>query len=73
MEVIQAGTQIAARVCGHADEVGTLTPGMLADAIIVDGDPLADIEAMTRVAAVIKGGAEVVLPGPSMANPNATH
>jgi imidazolonepropionase-like amidohydrolase len=63
MEVIQAGTQHAAWVCGHGDELGTLAPGMLADVVIVDGDPLADIEAMSRVVAVIKGG-QVVLPVP---------
>jgi imidazolonepropionase-like amidohydrolase len=63
MEVIQAGTQHAAWVCGHGDELGTLEPGKLADVVIVDGDPLADIEAMSRVVAVIKGG-QLVLPVP---------
>jgi imidazolonepropionase-like amidohydrolase len=56
MDVIRAGTQHAAWVCGHGDELGTLEPGKLADLIVVDGDPLADIEAMARVIAVIKGG-----------------
>jgi imidazolonepropionase-like amidohydrolase len=60
MEVIRAGTQHAAWVCGHGEELGTLAPGMLADVIVVDGDPLVDIEAMGRVVAVIKGG-QVVL------------
>jgi imidazolonepropionase-like amidohydrolase len=63
MEVIQAGTQHAAWVCGHGDELGTLAPGMLADVIIVDGDPLVDIEAMARVVAVIKGG-QIAVPAP---------
>ncbi len=56
MEVIQAGTAQAATVCGHGDELGTLEIGKLADLIIVDGNPLTDIEAMTRVVTVIKGG-----------------
>jgi imidazolonepropionase-like amidohydrolase len=63
MEVIRAGTQHAAWVCGHGDELGTLEPGKLADVTVVDGDPLADIEAMGRVSAVIKGG-QVALPAP---------
>ena len=63
MDVIRAGTQHAAWVCGHGDELGTLTPGMLADVIVVDGDPLTDIQAMGRVSAVIKGG-QVALPAP---------
>ena len=61
MEVIEASTRNAARVCGHGDELGTLEPGKLADVIIVDGNPLEDIEAMSRVLVVIKGG-EVVVP-----------
>jgi imidazolonepropionase-like amidohydrolase len=56
MEVIQAGTRHAAYVCGHGGELGTLEPGKLADVIVVDGDPLADLEAMGRVTVVIKGG-----------------
>jgi imidazolonepropionase-like amidohydrolase len=56
MEVIQAATQHAAFVCGHGDELGTLEPGKLADLVVVDGDPLADIEAMSRVVMVIKDG-----------------
>jgi imidazolonepropionase-like amidohydrolase len=63
IEVIRAGTQHAAWVCGHGNELGTLAPGMLADVIVVDGDPLADIEAMGRVSTVIKGG-QVALPAP---------
>jgi imidazolonepropionase-like amidohydrolase len=61
MDVLRAGTQHAAWVCGHGDELGTLEPGKLADVIVVDGDPLADIEAMGRVVAVVKGG-EIALP-----------
>ena len=56
MEVIEAGTRTSAYVCGHGDELGTLEVGKLADVIIVDGDPLRDIKAMSRVVMVIKGG-----------------
>jgi imidazolonepropionase-like amidohydrolase len=56
MEVIQAGTRHAAYACGHGDELGTLEPGKLADVIIVDGDPLAGMEAMSRVIVVVKSG-----------------
>ncbi|MEJ2217328.1 MAG: amidohydrolase family protein, partial [Gemmatimonadota bacterium] len=56
MEVIEAGTRHAAFVCGQQDDIGTLEPGKLADIIIVDGDPLADLSTMDRVVAVIKGG-----------------
>jgi imidazolonepropionase-like amidohydrolase len=56
MEVIEAGTRYAAQVSGHGDELGTLEPGKLADVIIVDGNPLVDLEAMGEVLMVIKDG-----------------
>jgi imidazolonepropionase-like amidohydrolase len=56
LEVIEASTRNAAYVCGQADSLGTLEPEKLADVIIVDSDPLADLEAMDRVVAVVKGG-----------------
>jgi len=62
MQVIEAGTQHAAQVCGHGKELGTLEPGKLADIIVVNGDPLADIEVMQQVSVVIKGG-QIVFTG----------
>jgi len=56
LQVIEAGTRHAAQVCGHGKELGTLEPGQLADIIVVNGDPLADIEVMQQVSVVIKGG-----------------
>ena len=61
MEIIQAGTKYAAQVCGHGDELGTLEPGKLADVIVVNGDPLANIQAMSQVVVVIIGG-QVAVP-----------
>jgi imidazolonepropionase-like amidohydrolase len=57
MEVIEAGTRHAAYVCGHEDELGTLEPGKLGDLIVVSGDPLQDINALSRISLVIKDGA----------------
>lgn len=56
MEVIEAGTRLAARVCGQEKELGTLEPGKLADIIIIDGNPLADIEAFSRISHVFSDG-----------------
>jgi imidazolonepropionase-like amidohydrolase len=61
MEVIEAGTRQSAIVCGHGDELGTLEPGKLADLIVVDGDPLQDMQAMSRVVLVIKNGEIAVI------------
>ncbi len=56
MQVIEAATRHAAAVSGHGDELGTLQPGKLADIIVVDGNPLANLDAMNRVLMVIKDG-----------------
>jgi imidazolonepropionase-like amidohydrolase len=37
-------------------DLGTLEPGKLADIVLVDGDPLADVFALTRVVMTIKDG-----------------
>ncbi|MGH2613733.1 MAG: amidohydrolase family protein [Thermomicrobiales bacterium] len=60
MNVIGAATGGAARAMGVEGEVGTVRPGLLADLVYIDGDPLADIRAMGRVLGVIQGGRVVV-------------
>ena len=43
MEAIVAGTRTGAELLGQEDRLGTIAPGKLADLLIVEGDPLADI------------------------------
>lgn len=61
MDVIETSTRHSAYVCGHGGELGTLEPGRLADVIVVDGDPLEDLQAMSRVVLVIKNGEIAVI------------
>ncbi len=49
-------TSLAAQSLNLGREIGTLAPGMEADLIAVDGDPLKDITALRRVVFVMKGG-----------------
>jgi imidazolonepropionase-like amidohydrolase len=67
MQAIVATTKTAAECLRWADRVGTLAPGKLADIVVVDGDPLANIrilEQRERIALVIKDGkVEVKRPG----------
>lgn len=56
MDAIVAATQGAAEVCRVADQLGTLEPGKVADVVLIDGDPLADLDAVGRVCAVWQGG-----------------
>jgi imidazolonepropionase-like amidohydrolase len=63
-EALLAGTVNAAPTVGLAGRVGEVAPGMLADVIVVDGDPLADIGVLVdrrRITNVIQGGQEVDL------------
>ncbi len=62
-DVLRGGTGLAAEALGMADRIGMLQPGKLADIVVVDGDPLADISAMQRIHMVIKGGEVVVREG----------
>ena len=56
LAAIRAGTINGAKLLGWEHEIGRLAPGYFADVIAVDGDPLADVGALTRVAFVMKGG-----------------
>jgi imidazolonepropionase-like amidohydrolase len=62
MEAIQSATRNAAVTLNLEGRVGTLEPGMLADIIVVDGDPLQDIRVLQdkrNILTVIKDGAPV--------------
>jgi imidazolonepropionase-like amidohydrolase len=56
MDAIVSATSMAARSLSLEKTIGTLAAGYEADLIAVDGDPLTDITAVTRVAFVMKGG-----------------
>jgi imidazolonepropionase-like amidohydrolase len=41
---------------GMEREIGTLAPGRLADLVILDADPLADVMNLSKIQRVIKDG-----------------
>ncbi len=55
-DVLQAATRVAAESLRCAGRLGTVEAGKLADLVLLDADPLADIRNTRRVAAVFKGG-----------------
>ncbi|HET8525237.1 MAG TPA: amidohydrolase family protein [Actinomycetota bacterium] len=56
MEAIRSATVVAAELMGWRDRVGALEPGLLADVLVVEGDVLSDVDRLTDVALVMKGG-----------------
>jgi imidazolonepropionase-like amidohydrolase len=56
VEALQAGLLNGAKLLGWPNEIGALKSGYYADVIAVRGNPLEDIEALTRVEFVMKGG-----------------
>jgi imidazolonepropionase-like amidohydrolase len=59
MAAIQAATSAAARLLGIDAHVGTVEPGKLADLVLVDGDPLADLDRLADPVIVLRGGVPV--------------
>jgi imidazolonepropionase-like amidohydrolase len=53
---IASATSVTAESLNMGDKIGSIAPGMEADIIAVEGDPLKDIEVMRKVVFVMKGG-----------------
>jgi imidazolonepropionase-like amidohydrolase len=55
-QALQAATRNPARFFGREKAMGTVEEGKLADLVLLDGDPLADIHNTTRIHAVVANG-----------------
>ncbi len=63
LDVLRWATQHGAELMGMGDRLGMIAPGMLADLLVVDGDPLDDIGILQDpdvFLAIMKGGQLVV-------------
>ncbi len=56
MTAMVSANSLGAEALGMAGQIGAIAPGLEADIIALDGDPLKDITAVRRVAFVMKGG-----------------
>jgi imidazolonepropionase-like amidohydrolase len=56
LAALQAATRNAALFMGAADKYGSVKPGMVADLVLLDADPLVDIHNTARISAVFLGG-----------------
>ncbi|MBX3702342.1 MAG: amidohydrolase family protein [Steroidobacteraceae bacterium] len=55
-EILRAATVNGARALGLTDSAGRIAPGMRADLVLLDADPLADVAHLQRVRVVLKDG-----------------
>lgn len=60
MDAVKAATSVAANAIGD-NQIGAITEGKLADMIVLDADPLADIQALREVNTVYKAGKRVTI------------
>jgi imidazolonepropionase-like amidohydrolase len=60
MDILKSATAVNARIVGQAGRLGCVSPGALADLLVVDGDPSADIsllnEGRNAILAIMKDG-----------------
>ncbi len=56
MAAMVSANSLGAEALGLAGQIGSIAPGLQADIIALDGDPLKDITAVRRVTFVMKGG-----------------
>jgi imidazolonepropionase-like amidohydrolase len=60
LEVLRSATTNGAVAMGLAGQIGAIAPGMLADLVVLDADPLEDVSNASRIRLVLKGGSIVV-------------
>ena len=56
VEALRSATSVSASAMGMGADLGTIAAGRLADLILIDGNPLANIRDLRRVKRVIKNG-----------------
>ena len=60
--MLRAATAGNAALLGWGDRIGAIAPGMIADLMAVEGDPVGDIAVLRNVRMVMQGGVIVRTP-----------
>ncbi len=56
MQALVSATSLSAESLRMSDKIGSIAPGMEADIVAFDGNPLKDVNAASRAVFVMKGG-----------------
>jgi imidazolonepropionase-like amidohydrolase len=70
MEAIVAATRLGGQIMGMPESLGQVRKGFLADLLLVDGDPLADVRILqdrNRLLAIMQNGVFHKPPPPDLA------
>ena len=59
LQVLQSVTAVNAEVFEYDDQIGKIKPGLLADLIVLDGNPLEDISIVRKLEMIMKGGSVI--------------
>jgi imidazolonepropionase-like amidohydrolase len=59
-EALKAATSVNAEIIGLEKDVGSISSGKFADFVILNGNPLENIEDVRKVGTVFKGGERIV-------------
>jgi imidazolonepropionase-like amidohydrolase len=75
MQALVSANYTSAESMNLQNEIGSIAPGLDADIIAVDGNPLTDIHAVRNVVFVMKGGKiyKNLVPEPTSAHRSSTH
>lgn len=60
LDVLKSATSVNARLFGIQESVGSVKPGMLADLLVVEGDPSKNMTDLRKVKLVMKGGDRLI-------------
>jgi imidazolonepropionase-like amidohydrolase len=55
-QVLRSAGPNAAKMLGLDNQIGTITPGAMADMVLVGGDPLDNVDDLLRIVAVVRNG-----------------
>ena len=56
VEVLRTATMVSAEAMGVGADIGSIEPGKLADLVVIDGNPLANVRDLRKVKRLMKGG-----------------